>query len=88
MSVRTMILEARRNIIRANYHSNGHTIRLTTVYLGHEEYAQFLTDPENRGDLHQDRFDPYLQKFGDLEVIEVCKPSHVGFAWSDARVLP
>lgn len=88
MSIRTMILEARRAITRANYHSNGQTIRLTTVYLGHKEYAQFVTDPENRGQLYGGIHDPYSQKFGDVEVIEVCKPSHVGFAWSDDRVLP
>jgi hypothetical protein len=86
MSIREQILETRQQVSFSNYGSAGHAVRLTTVYLGHEEFASFVTDPGNR--------DVVMQWFGDkrnfmgVEIIEVNKPNHVGYAWADSRVLP
>lgn len=87
MSIREQILETRRRVGLANYGSAGRAVRLTTVYLGHEEFASFVTDRESLNDLRFDWTRNFVE-FRGLEVIEVNKPSHVGYAWADTRVLP
>lgn len=88
MTIREQILETRRQIGLANYGSAGHAVRLTTVYLGHKEFASFVTDPENADDLRCNWSKRNHLEFRGLEIIEVNKPNHVGYTWSDSRVMP
>lgn len=86
MSICRMIEEARVAVARANFKSDGHTVKLTTVYLGLEEFSSFIADPESGRSMACRFGAPHM--FHGVEVIEVSKMNHVGYAWADSRVLP
>lgn len=60
--------------------------KLKAVYLGHENYRDFLDDPEVF------RLLPMRQQsemiFAGVEILRVDKPNHIGFGWTDGRIDP